>query len=703
MMPQSRSTGINGNIFSFLFVVIFWLIWIAPVAADHVDLKRLTQPHSAVNFGTGILANDNTRYGQYNGLRDDGPYAIFNVEIKKRDENTGTWLNLTGRNLGLSNRDIRFEHIKQRHWAYFIDFSQTPRYEPFTVVTAVTGTGSAQLQVPASPTTGEATQLKTKRQALTFGMSRHLPGNFALEFHFRNEEKDGSRIFGRGNRLGPPLPGVVGSYEFLPEPINYTTRQFGGNLNYNGKQLQLSGGYYGTMFVNRNTALYTTEGSTNGGIYAPGLFSPIALPPDNQSHQAFLSGNYSFTPSTHGNFKTAYTHATQTDSFFSTQFLASGIGNNLGGRIDTALVQAGMTSRPLPKLSLLGNIRFEDRDDNTPVLLYNPLAFQPDLNGNRWSGFNQPRSFSTLTGKFEASYALPMNFRFVGGIDYELWHRRWQPAIVGHRIRTDEISYRAELRRTLADTLTGSISYIHSDRSGSPFISTQTATGEPFFNTIAPLNLADRKRDVVRLSLNWEPIETLSLQAMVHESFDDYDHRSGSNLGLRNGSARNYSLDAAYTISENLQAIAWFSRNETYIDQAARNSIPGNPLREIWSVNLQNIGTAFGFDINGKLDEKLEIGASTSHAVIIDKFKQETSTPAIYSVPDISSELSNMRLFARYAVQRNFFLHLDYILNRFKTNEWTWNHWTYNDGTHLTQDTHQIVNFVALSAHYYWQ
>jgi hypothetical protein len=45
---------------------------------------------------------------------------------------------------------------------------------------------------------------------------------------------------------------------------------------------------------------------------------------------------------------------------------------------------------------------------------------------------------------------------------------------------------------------------------------------------------------------------------------------------------------------------------------------------------------------------------------ILEKFKQETTKPAIYSVPDISSELSNMRLFARYAVQKNFFLQLHF-------------------------------------------
>ncbi|MBP9102039.1 MAG: MtrB/PioB family decaheme-associated outer membrane protein [Nitrosomonas sp.] len=681
----------------------FILIAEAAVSNEDENLKRLTKPQSAINFGAGYLANDNARFGQYSGLRNEGPYGIFNVDITKRDENTGTWLKLLGRNLGLQNRDIRFEHTKQGHWSYFIDFSQTPRYEPFTAVTAVTGIGSAHLDVPTSPTTGEPAQLKTERQAISFGMNRVLPGNFELQFHFRNEEKDGSRIFGRGNRLGAPIPGVVGGYEFLPEPINYSTRQFGGTLNYNGKDLQLSGGYYGTMFINKNTALYTTGGSNAGGIYAPNLFSPIALPPDNQSHQLFLSGGYSFNPTTRGTFKAAYTRATQTDSFFPTQFLAPGVGSNLGGRIDTALVQAGITSRPLPKLSVVANVRFEDRDDNTPVLLYNPLAGQLDFNGNRWSGLNHPRSFSTLTSKLEANYTLPMNFRLIGGIDYEHWDRRWQPTFVGHRARTDEISYRAEIRRTLSDTVTGSIAYIHSNRFGSPFISTMTATGDSYFNTIAPLNLSDRNRDKVRLLLNWEPIEPLSLQVMVDESFDNYGHRSGSNLGLRNGSARNYSLDAAYTISENLQAVAWFSRNETFIDQASRNWSPADGSREIWSANLQNIGTSFGADINGKPTEKLEVGASLSQSFITDKFKQKTSDPTTYSVPNISTELSNLRLFARYALRKNFSLHLDYILNRFKTNEWTWNHWTYTDGTRLTQDTNQIVNFIGLSAHYTWQ
>ncbi|MGV8713410.1 MAG: MtrB/PioB family outer membrane beta-barrel protein, partial [Nitrosomonas sp.] len=74
-----------------------------------------------------------------------------------------------------------------------------------------------------------------------------------------------------------------------------------------------------------------------------------------------------------------------------------------------------------------------------------------------------------------------------------------------------------------------------------------------------------------------------------------------------------------------------------------------------------------------------------------------------YAVPNISTELSNMRLFASYALRKILSLHLDYILNRFKTNEWTWDHWAYTDGSRLTQDIDQIINFIGLSGHLTWQ
>lgn len=669
---------------------------------DH-SIKQFTKPQSMVNFGAGYLFNENARFGQYSGLREDGVYGIFNVDISRRNDDTGTWFKIMGRNLGYQNRDIRLEHSRQGNWGYFFEFSQTPRFEPFTAITAVEGIGSSQLTVPTTPTEGDPLRLKTERESFSVGANKFLPANFELQLHFKNEDKDGARIFGRGNRLGAPGPTAVGGYEFIPEPINFNTRQFGATLNYNGKQLQLSTGYYGSIFENKNVALNTTGGSSVGGIFAPSLFTPIALPPDNQAHQAFLSGGYNFTPTTRGNFKAAYTRATQSESFFPTQLSAPGIPSNLGGEVNTTLLQGGVSARPLAKLTTLANVRYEDRDDKTPVFLYNPLASQVDFNGFRWNGLNTPRSFETITSKVEASYLLPMNFRLIGGVDYEHWNRTGAPQTTGHRNRTDEIFYRAELRRSLTETLTGAIWYIHSDRYGSDFLTNVTATGEPFFNLIAPINLANRNRDKVRLSLNWQPIEPLSVQVMIDESWDNYGHRAGSDLGVQKGSARNYSIDAAYFFSENWQANAWFSRNEIRIDQASRTPIPRVP----WSVKLENISTAFGVGVNGKPHDKLDIGANFEFSDITDKFKQSITEvaccPGNTPVPNITFQLNRLRLFTNYAIQRNVGLRLDYILDYFKTNEWTWNRWTYTDGTRLTQDTKQLVNFLGLSVYYSWQ
>ncbi|SFL67823.1 MtrB/PioB family decaheme-associated outer membrane protein [Nitrosomonas communis] len=692
--------------FSFQIKVAATLLIIASSvwAEQDENIKRLTKPQSTINFGAGYLFNDNARFGQFNGLRDDGFYGIFNLDIVRRNDDTGTWFKLQGRNLGFKNRDIRLEHSRQGNWGYFFEFSQTPRYEPFTANTAVGGIGSSELQVPTTPTAGGPEHLKTERESFAFGINKFLPANLELQLHFKNEDKDGARIFGRGNRLGPPGPTAVGGYEFLPEPINYTTRIFGATLNYNGKDLQLSGGYYGTLFENKNKALTTTGGSSVGGIFAPGLFTPIALPPDNQAHQAFLSGGYSFNPHTRGTFKASYTIASQTDGFFPTQLAAPGAPSNLHGKVDTTLVQAALTSRPLSKLNLLANFRYEDREDKTPVFLYNPNAFNVDLNGNRWTGFNTPRSFRTFTNKFEASYALPMNLRLIGGIDYEHWDRTGTPQTTGHRNSTDELSGRVELRRSLAETLTGTISYIHSDRWGSHFLTQTTATGQPFFNLIAPINLADRNRDKVRLLLNWEPFEPLSVQAAVDHSWDDYNgDRNNSGFGMQKGIARNYSLDAVYTFSENLQANAWFSRNETQIDQASRTPAPRVP----WSVKLENLSTSFGVGINGKPHEKLDIGTNITYSEITDKFKQSIvevdCCPGNTPVPDIKFKQGRWNLFARYALQKNLGLRLDYILDYFRTNEWTWSGWTYTDGTRLIQDQNQWVNFLGISAYINWQ
>ena len=147
--------------------------------------------------------------------------------------------------------------------------------------------------------------------------------------------------------------------------------------------LLVTAGYYGSIYTNANGHLDpTVPGTLNNPLgvaqtpFDAGLRTtlglPFALPPDSQAHQVYVSGDYRFTPTTVVNFKYAHTHATQNEDFAGNGFTPLLAGqSNLGGEINTTIAQFGVTSRPMPKLSLLANVRYEDKENKTPIALYN--------------------------------------------------------------------------------------------------------------------------------------------------------------------------------------------------------------------------------------------------------------------------------------------------------------------------------------------
>ncbi len=640
-------------------------------AAEDSEVTALTRPESNLEFGLGHVNRDAPRFGLYTGLNDNKAYGLLGGELIKRDDATGTWLIFSDRNLGLESRELRFEHTRQGNWGYFIEFNQTSRFESYTVNTGLAGIGTPTQTIPTLATPRRDVDLKTTREALGLGFNKFLAAGWDVQVRFKNEEKDGARLWGQG---GAPV-------NFLAEPINQTTRQLDVILGYAGERLQLSGGYYGTTFDNHNAAL-SVPNST--------IFTLLALPPGNQSHQLHLSGGYSFTPTTRGTFKVAYAKAVQTDSFFVAP--TRNARADLGGAVDSTLVQMGIVARPMPKLSLLGNLRYEDRDDRTPLAFYTAVAGASTLDG-----FNEPRSIRTVAGKVEASYALPMNFRLTGGVDYEEKKRNtFRVASVSQRGRTDETSYRVEMRRSMSENITSALAYIHSDRDGSPFLTTVVNSGATGSNLIAPIHLADRNRGKVRLSVNWQATDELSLQFRVDESRDSYGQRAGSILGPQKGEAKAYAVDAAYAFSDKWQGTAWVSRDDTRFEQLTRTTP--------WEAKLRNVGDAFGLGVRGKPYSGLETGADLSHSNISDENRQQAIVGAATSVvPDFSTKLTKLSLFAKYAVKKDTALRLNYIFDRFETTDWSWSNWTYSDGTRVLQSPLQKVHFIGVSVSHRWR
>lgn len=665
-------------------------------AAEDDAVQALTKPVSSVSIGLGYVDGEARRFGQYNGMNDNGTYGLLDLDIVNRDDAKGRWLRLKGRDLGLESRELRFDHEIQGNWGYYLELNQIPRYEPYQAFTGVSGIGGNALTIPAVASRTTLIDLETKRDRIGLGFNKFFGEVWNAKVDFRNETKQGTRLWARG---------TTGAFEFAPEPIDSTTRLLDATLSYTGKALQLTGGYYGTTFNNQYNGI-----SFTGGNAALATFTPMALPPDNHSHQLYLSGAYAFTPTTQGNFKVAYGKALQDDSFITgvNVPLAPGIGTNLQGRIDTTLAQMGLTSRLMPKLTLRANLRYEDRDDKTPVLRYNTLA----VGTSTFNGDNEPRSIRTTSGKIEASYALPMAFRVTGGVDYEEKHRNTSPVrVVSAREKTDETTYRAELRRSISETITGALSYLYSDRSGSPFLTTTLNNGTTGTNLIAPIHLADRTREKVRLSANWQVLDPLSLQLQIDDASDRYDGRNNLGLGARKGKASVYSLDANYAFSESWQLTAYMARNNTGIDQSTCQNAssvgvcPATIANPIWAAALQSITDSFGLGTSAKPFTWLEIGGNLSLSDTEDQYRQTTVTPGatIAQIPDVTTKLTRLEMFVKYAVQKNASVRFNYIFDRYSTNDWTWTTWTYSDGTRMIQNPVQKVNFLGVSYQYRWQ
>lgn len=754
-----------------VFLAIAMAFTIPAFAADEDDeIRRLIKPESTISLGMGHVSSDNQRFGMYNGLNQAGYVGLIDFSVVRRDDETGTWYRALGRNLGLDNREFGLEVERQGSWGASFNYDEITRHSPYTVYSNNQGVDSTRQTIPANSGGANVAvgstpySLKTERHKATFGLNATLMSNLEFRLVFQNEKKEGQRLFGRGN-------GTL--QEFLAEPIDFTTKQFDAVLDYTGESLQLSGGYYGSFFNNANSALKVNGGNNaafNSGVGSTGVaMDNIALPPDNHAHQFHLTGGYQFTKTTRMNFKVAKTIAIQDDNFMPVNFYnTANNGRNantsgrtdLGGRIDTTLVNMGITSRPISNLSLLGNVRYENRDDKTDVARYitsvggtgaNPIITPYTATANPTSatdGYNEPRSLTNKSAKIEASYLLPEGFRLTGGYDIDQKERTMNGVrVVGYREKTDENTYRLEVKRTMAEALTGSVAYLHSEREGSSYKNLVTLNGSnnyPSYNTttagalrpcgqniparelqvtrcglIQPIYMADRERDKLRLLVDWSPIDQLSAQFAIEGSNDNYGPGRGSpDIGVRQGDARLYSVDLAYTLTDNWKFTGWYSRTGTSIDQSTfANPVPNpapsnfNSVAVLWSSSQRNTVDTFGLGLRAKLPMNIDLGADyvfandkTRYGMSRDAYAAFTTvataanTPG--TLPDIKYRQNTVRVFGTYNFDKDTKFRLDYIFDNRRISDWTWSGYQYSDGTRVSPNAEDTVHFIGASISY---
>ena len=674
------------------------------LAQEDPEIAALMKPESEVSAGLGYWSKDRPRLGTYDGMNQKGPYWLLDAFINSRDDARGTWFTLEARNLGLDTRELRADWLRQGNVGVFLEYSRTPRDEPYTVFTNVQGIGTNTQRVPTTSTTGGgALHLGTMREAFGAGFNKFLGGGYEFRVSAKSEDKTGDRLWGRG-----------GAAEFAAEPIDSNTRQIDAVLSYTSKTFQLQGGYYGSWYTNRNSMVDTAL--TTG---ASPFF--LSLPLDNQAHQVFANGGYNISERTRATFKVAYTRATQDEQIpVGTGVLVSPTApTHLDGRLDTTLMQAGISQRTSTTFSWLASLRSYDSDEKTP---------QQRVVGPACPGCvdTTPLTVKTLTGKLEGTYRLQADLSVTGGFDYTKQDRNipfgdLSPAgfdnqrYVPFRAELDETTLRLELRRSLAETVNGRVAVSHSKRDGSEF----TRTNELQSDLINPIHLADRDRKKLRLMLDWAALQALNLTFNADYAKDDYGTSEGRPYGLIEGIAAVYSIDATYVINEKWQLTAWYTRDQTQATQLGQRSPSGGPVDTRKEANLEDVGDTFGVGARGILKANLKGGLDLLYSKNVNKYPESIVTaglpyPAgtVGPLPNITNKLTRVNLHAVYALQKNADVRVDYIYERWQTDDWSWlfangTPFTYgvapNDGTQVVQAPKQTSNFIGARYIYRFQ
>lgn len=774
------------------------LMAIFSTAAAEDDVAQLIKPDSVISVGLGALSggkDDRAMYGQYNGKRNNDAYAIVDVDWVTRDDATGTWMRININDGALDGRSVSFSHEKQGAWKYSAEYSEISREYPRTINTAMTGIGSTTPQIArlATPGTGKDVRIGTDRKAAALNFEQWLTPNLQFEANFKHEDKTGVRLWGRGYACAAYVCGTssssamnqanytAGALLLVPEPIDSATKQLDMRLNWHNDKLLLGVGYYGSLYNNANGSLNpVVPNSFNSGlgVALPGypavgnniiggggtslqnvLQSAMALPPDNQAHQFYLDGSYAFSRAVKANFKLAYTHASQNDSFAANGLSGAPAGaSSLNARVDTLLTQFGFSARPTSKLSIVANVKHEDRDDKTPLFRYNlePSAVTPATTPASYTNldgawYNSLTSNTKTTGKLEASYRIAQGWRATLGGDYyqverEVPHSAADENVAGLtalRAKTKETGYRAELRRNLSETLNGAISYSESKRRGSdwtslstldPAVASTTAANLALINqycggracygqqlsaaailalagnSVFPLSLTDLKREKWKLSLDWNPTESLNLQLVAEDGKDrnttGYAPLNGGK-GWRESGVSLYSLDAGYTLSEKMTLTAYLSHGEQ--TQFINHSTG-------YMADLHNFNDAAGIGAKFKASEKLRFDVTLAYLNDRNKYGVAAASgvsgttvtapsaanlaQAAIGMPDASYRQLGLRLAAMYAIRPNADLRFDYGYSRVKFYEYQWSNngvpFTYSDNTTVGMQNRQNVADIAV-------
>ena len=612
-----------------------------------------------VEAGAGYVSEDSFKFGEYNGLNEEGAFLIGNGTALYRDDHAG-YLDLRVRDLGLDTRSIDLQGGRQGKYELFLSYDEIPHNISDSAKTPYLGAGGNMLELPTGWVTAGSTagmteldaslrgvDLETERKRLGIGVVFIPATNWETAIDFHHETRDGQN-------------GSAGAFFFntaqLVEPIDYVTDEVTVSAAYTTGKWQSRLAYYGSFFNDHDSSL-TWQNAYNP-ITAGADAGQSALPPDNQFQQVLVSSGYQFSERTRVSGDIALGRMEQDETLLpatiNPNLAVTMPRNSADAKVDTLTANLKVDSTVTSKLRLNATYRYNDRDNKTPTAVY------PWVTTDAFPAVpreNLPYSFTENTIKAGADYRVYKGTKLSAGYDYE------------KKTFTNQ-----EVDNTTEDTVWGKISVrsggnvdftlrgAHAKRDASDF--NLIAEIDPSQNPLmVKYNLADRTRDSAGIQVGFNPHERVSVGLGVDFYLDDY---SDSVLGLTESRETSYTADASVMLTDVTSLHAFGNREQIKSEQAGSE---GFGTADWFAKNDDTIDT-FGITVKHELvKDKLDIGAD----YVLSRSTGEISVNTVASdsaFPDLKTDLGTIKLYADYRLKDNLTLHGAYWYADYDSSDW---------------------------------
>lgn len=694
----------------------------APAFYRGADMSRYVDNY--VEVGVGYNSHDSYKFGEWNGLREEGAFAIlgFNWLSRDRSDGAGYW-QATASGLGLETRKFSLGAGRQGVWDLNFSANRLVRSDLDTARFYHDGLGTASLALKPGcgatvadaslidPTCLAPYRVEQGRDFYRLGFAASLGGGWGLELRYREDVRDGTQTTGL-------IFSGFSETAIVPLPIDDKTQQVELQASFAADGSQMQVGYHYSHYENRLTHFDVVAPVT--GVQVD---NRLSLAPSNDFHQLWAAGSLRLGQGSRLTGKLSYGIALQDEAFLPYSVNAPGVAlpttsadgsasaSSLHGEVVKTLADIALTTRPDDRSNLKLGYRYENIDNNTPTYNFRYV----------------PRDGTAQGGVDSTSdrYNAPIDtteHKFVVDGDYRLGASTTLRALVEYaekdytltdRDRTETTKAALDLRRPVFDSFSGSVGYAYTQRRGAPYNKNVfventytagyvTANGLNAHPSLRSFMYADFSENRLRTSGNLSVSETVSVQGGVEgfeQRFDSDDCSLFASpnqdafiagtlpdtcLGRNRLAGASVNLDLQWQPEENFTAFAFANYSESETRQtgrtwsrgAANTSATDTALS--WFVTSTNADHAVGLGFKWLPGESGDWNLGAHYAFNQGDGRFNVTGDGAGAVPLPKSTMTGhaFQAYAKWAANRKMTWRANYLYESLESDDFAY---TYND------------------------